>query len=160
MKLTAQYVNDKIYELCQKIVAEASIDQICVIGIKNKGAYVAKQVALELEKMIGSKVPCGDIAISHHRDDLGFPGRTTNIYQTEINFEITGKTVILCDDVIMTGRSVRAALEALLEEGRPEKIKLFVVADKGIAFRQMPIQPDYTAVTLNLDKDDFIEIEL
>ena len=159
MKLTAQYVKNRINELCDKLVADCRGEDVCVIGIKNKGAFVAQNVKAELEKMLNKPVLCGQIAISNYRDDLGYPGKETKIYDTEIGFEVTGKTVVLCDDVIMTGRSVRAALEALLEEGRPEKIKLFVVADKGIAFRQMPIHPDYTAVTLNLDEDDFIEID-
>ena len=160
MKLTKQYVENKIQELCQKIVSDCKGEELCVVGIKSKGSFVAEDVARELSAILNATVPCGHIAISNHRDDLGMPGKTTRIYNTEIGFEITDKTVILCDDVLQTGRSVRAAIDALLEEGRPEKIKLLVVADKGIAFRQMPIHPDYTAVTLNLDKDDYIEMEL
>jgi pyrimidine operon attenuation protein/uracil phosphoribosyltransferase len=122
-------------------IAEANPDagSLVLVGIQRGGVPVALRLATELAQVFGRTVPCGSIDVTFYRDDLN--QRTAPaVHPTEIPGDIQGKTVVLVDDVFFTGRTVRAAMDALHEFGRPSRVQLAVVIDRG--HRQLPIRPD------------------
>jgi pyrimidine operon attenuation protein/uracil phosphoribosyltransferase len=135
----------QIVEKCAKWISDfpASDAPIAIIGIRSRGVFLAGRIAKVLEKKTAHEIPCGTLDITLYRDDLNDPHSTQQpqVRSTEIDFDITGKTIILVDDVLQTGRTIRAAMDAIMEFGRPQAIKLAVLIDrKG---RELPIQPDF-----------------
>jgi pyrimidine operon attenuation protein/uracil phosphoribosyltransferase len=122
-------------------IAEANPDagSLVLVGIQRGGVAVARRLASELGSVFGRPVPCGTLDVTFYRDDLNRRTAPT-VHPTEIPGDIEGKTVVLVDDVFFTGRTVRAAMDALHEFGRPERVQLAVVIDRG--HRQLPIRPD------------------
>ncbi len=111
-----------------------------LVGLPRRGAFLAKRLAARIQKASGTAVPVGQIDITFHRDDL--ETRLPIPHITEIPFDVDGRTLILVDDVLFTGRSVRAALTALADFGRPAAVRLATLIDRG--HRQLPIAPDFT----------------
>jgi pyrimidine operon attenuation protein/uracil phosphoribosyltransferase len=125
------------HEIAERNPDDASV---VLIGIQRGGLTVARRLVAALEKIVGRPVPCGSIDVTFHRDDLGRRTAPT-IYPTEIPGDINGKTIILVDDVFFTGRTIRAALDALHEFGRPRRVQLAVLIDRG--HRELPIKADF-----------------
>ncbi len=117
---------------------------LVVVGIQKKGVPLAERIRTEIQAIEGKDVPLGTLDISLYRDD--FDSRTAPLVPTDIPVALTGRTVILVDDVIFTGRSVRSALEALIDFGRPSAIQLAVLVDRG--HRELPVRPDYVGKNL------------
>lgn len=122
-------------------IAEANpeADRLVLVGIQRGGVAVARRLATELSRVSGRAIPCGTLDVTFYRDDLDRRAAPT-VHPTEIPGDIQGKTVVLVDDVFFTGRTVRAAMDALHEFGRPSRVQLAVVIDRG--HRQLPIRPD------------------
>ncbi|MBX7132422.1 MAG: bifunctional pyr operon transcriptional regulator/uracil phosphoribosyltransferase PyrR [Fimbriimonadaceae bacterium] len=122
---------------------------LVVVGVLRKGWPVAKKLAFLMTQVEGTTVPCGKLDIKRFRDD-----RSGDVIHddSEIPFSVVGKRVILVDEVIFTGRTIRAALDALVQHGRPQSVQLAVVIDRG--HRELPIQPDYCGKTLVTDRED------
>lgn len=118
---------------------EVSAD-IVLIGIQRGGVSVAERLAKNLSQIWSAPVPCGSLDVNLHRDDLGNRAAPT-VHPTLIPFDVTGKTVILVDDVLFSGRTIRAAMDALTDFGRPKRIQLAVLVDRG--HRELPIKADY-----------------
>lgn len=116
-------------------------DGLALVGIRTGGAQLAQRLQTKLEKIEGRSVPCGALDITLYRDDLALKKGRPVLRRTEIDFDIDGKDVILVDDVLYTGRTVRAALGALMDLGRPRRIQLAVLVDRG--HRELPIRADY-----------------
>lgn len=112
---------------------------LVLVGIQRGGVPVARRLASELSHLLGRPVPCGSLDVTFYRDDLNQRAAPI-VHPTEIPFDIQGKTVVLVDDVFFTGRTIRAAMDALHEFGRPSRVQLAVVIDRG--HRQLPIRPD------------------
>ena len=123
-----------------------------VVGILRRGWPLAKRLAFAMSQIEGAQVPCGRISIGSFRDDR--PREDAD--DTEIPFEITGKRIILVDEVIYTGRSCRAALDALFTFGRPSSVQLAVLIDRG--HRELPIQPDYCGRLIQTERDDHVRV--
>jgi len=117
-------------------------DNLAVVGIKEGGAHLAKRIAELLEREGGISPELGFLDITLYRDDITIRDDKPVVRSTEIDFDVTNKTIILVDDVIFTGRTVRAALDAIMDLGRPKAIKLAVLIDRGN--RELPIAPDFT----------------
>jgi pyrimidine operon attenuation protein/uracil phosphoribosyltransferase len=131
---------------------------LVVIGIQRRGAPVARRLALAISQIEGVGVPCGSVDITPFRDDVERkPGSLTRS-QSEINFSIVNKRVILVDEVIYTGRTVRAALEAIMQLGRPANVQLAALIDRG--HRELPIRPDYVGKNLPTSRQEFVLVEL
>lgn len=128
-------------------------DDLVVVGILTKGYPVAKRLAFTITQIEGETVPVGKIDIAKFRDD-----HRSEEDKSEIPFQITGKNVVLVDEVVFTGRTVRAALEALLEFGRPKKVSLAVLIDRG--HRELPIEPNYTGRKIETAYDDFVRVRV
>jgi len=131
---------------------------MAVIGIKSRGAFLARRIAGKLVKIEGIEVPVGALDITLYRDDLTEIAAQPVIHETEIDFDITGKKIILVDDVLYTGRTVRCALDELIDFGRPANIQLAVLVDRG--HRELPIRPDYVGKNTPTAKNESVEVRL
>ena len=135
----------------------STLDDVVLVGIKRGGEVVAKRIQKYLAQQEGTEVPCAGIDISMYRDDLisafFVPDATVNAF----GFDVTGKTVVLCDDVLHTGRSVRAAIEGLFTMGRPKGIQLLVLVDRG--GREVPVRADFVGKNVPTSRTERIQVE-
>ena len=129
-------------------------EDLVVVGILRRGYPVAKRLAFTMTQIEGTTVPCGKLDARSSRDD----DTTVDSDESEIPFRVEGKRVILVDEVIFTGRTVRAALDALVKIGRPKSVQLAVLVDRG--HRELPIQPDYAGKVVQTQNSDYIEVLL
>ncbi|MEO0079578.1 MAG: bifunctional pyr operon transcriptional regulator/uracil phosphoribosyltransferase PyrR [candidate division WOR-3 bacterium] len=152
--LSAQKVTELIDRLAEEI-GRRNQDRkdLALVGIKRRGVPLAKRLAARL-----GNCPVGAIDITLYRDDLQLVAEAPIVRGSEIGFDITGKTLVLVDDVIFTGRTVRAALSELLDYGRPREIQLAVLVDRG--HRELPIQPDFVGRRIETRRDDLVDIYL
>lgn len=132
--------------------------RLAVVGIQNRGAVLARRLQALLAEIGGSEVPLGLIDIGFYRDDIGTRPDVPQLYSTEIDFPIDGATVVIVDDVLYTGRTVRAAIEALFAYGRPARVQLAVLVDRG--HRELPIRPDYIGKNLPTAADQRVYVEV
>ena len=135
-----------------------SFDQVAFIGVRTRGPYIAKRLAEIVKKRHGKEIPIGEMDITLYRDDLNalLPGGT--IDHTRIPFDIAGKIVVLFDDVLNTGRTVRAAVDHLIDLGRPRMIHLAVMIDRG--GRELPIAANYVGKRIDLKAGGNVEVKL
>jgi pyrimidine operon attenuation protein/uracil phosphoribosyltransferase len=131
---------------------------LCIIGIRNRGAYLARRLADCIESIERSHIPVGILDITLYRDDLTLVASQPIVHKTEIGFDITDKIVILVDDVLYTGRTIRAALDALIDFGRPKSIQLAVLVDRG--HRELPIRADYVGKNIPTSVSETVEVRL
>jgi len=131
---------------------------LCLIGIRNRGAYLAKRLAECIEKIDQEKIPVGILDITLYRDDLTLIAAGPVVHKTEIDFDINNKNVVLVDDVLYTGRTIRAALDALIDFGRPKSIQLAVLIDRG--HRELPIRADYAGKNIPTSQNETVEVRL
>ncbi|MDD5135713.1 MAG: bifunctional pyr operon transcriptional regulator/uracil phosphoribosyltransferase PyrR [Candidatus Omnitrophica bacterium] len=143
------------HEIIEKVKATGDI---AVVGIKNRGAYLAERLASKIEKITNSKVPVGALDITLYRDDLTEASSQPVVHATEITFDIDGKKVMLVDDVLYTGRTIRCALDALIDLGRPGQIQLAVLIDRG--HRELPIRADYVGKNVPTSLKEVVEVRL
>ena len=131
---------------------------LCLLGIPRRGEIIARRIQALIKKFYGAEVPCAGIDIGIYRDDLvsGYfvPDAKTNAP----GFSVEGKRVVLCDDVLHTGRSVRAAIEAIFDLGRPARVMLLVLCDRG--GREMPVSPDFVGKNVPTSRQEFIDVRL
>ena len=131
---------------------------LCVVGIRTRGDFLARRLAKELEEVTRREVPVGALDITLYRDDLSRLDSSPVVHSTEIPFDVTGRRVIVVDDVLFTGRTIRAAMDALTDLGRPESVELAVLVDRG--HRELPIKPDYVGKNLPTSKNDVVQVRL
>lgn len=131
---------------------------LCLIGIRNRGAYLAKRLVDCIESIEKNRIPAGVLDITLYRDDLTLLASGPVVHQTEIDFDITDKKIVLVDDVLYTGRTVRAALDALIDFGRPKFIQLAVLIDRG--HRELPIRADYVGKNIPTSNTEAVEVRL
>lgn len=135
--------------------AHGGAEELVVVGVMRKGYPVAKRLAWTMTQVEGNTVPCGKLDTRRYRDDHKSDEEPD---ESEIPFEVSGRTVILVDEVIFTGRTIRAAMDALMKYGRPKKIQLAVVIDRG--HRELPIQPDYYVRKIQTEFHDHVVVKL
>ena len=131
-----------------------------LVGIRRRGVPLAEQLRDKIEKLEGVKPLYGIIDITLYRDDLSTVGANPVVNRTELEDDIDGKTVILVDDVLYTGRTIRAALDQLMDFGRPKKVQLAVLVDRGIEHRELPIQADFVGNYVQTSPDEIIKVML
>lgn len=136
--------------------ANQGAEDLVVIGIMRRGYPIAKRLAFLMTQIEGTTVPCGKLDIRPYRDDDRRVASDQD--ETQIPFTVAGKTVILVDEVIFTGRTIRAALDGLTKFGRPNGVKLAVLVDRG--HRELPIEPNYCGKKISTDKDDHIIVRI
>ncbi len=147
-----------IDEYSENIYKDINGSEFAVVGIQTRGIELAKRIINKIKEVSGNEVRNGILDITFYRDDLATRGYLPAIKETRIEFDITGMTIILVDDVIFTGRTIKAALETLMGFGRPRAIKLFALVDRGN--RELPIQPDYCGFKIDTDVEDEIRVRL
>ena len=132
-----------------------AVQDVVMIGIHRGGIHLAKRLSQLLGAITGHLVPVGDLDVSMHRDDLEHR-ITPAVLPTVIPFDVTGKIVVLVDDVLFSGRTIRAALDALNDFGRPKCVQLAVLIDRG--HRELPIRPDYVGKNLPTSRQEFVKV--
>jgi pyrimidine operon attenuation protein/uracil phosphoribosyltransferase len=159
--LNSDQISEVLDDLASQIVSGAGIgSDIAVIGIRSRGEILGQRLAERLSKALGKEVPCGVLDITLYRDDLNsLQGHEQpEVRTTEIRFDIDDKLVVLVDDVLYTGRSTRAALDALIDLGRPNSIRLAVLVDR--AGREFPIQADYIGIKSDVKPGKTVQVNL
>lgn len=131
---------------------------LALVGIRTRGLPLSRRLASVIEEIEGSPVPTGALDIALYRDDVFSGGSRISVGQTHLPFDVEGRTVVLVDDVLFTGRTVRAALDALMDLGRPRRIQLAVLVDRG--HRELPIQPDYVGQSVPTRAEESIKVLL
>ena len=134
------------------------VENVALVGIRTRGVPLAARIAEEIQKIENVEVPVGSLDITLYRDDLTTMGYNPVIHGTEIDFDITGKHIVLVDDVLYTGRTIRAALDAIIDMGRPNSIQLAVLIDRG--HRELPIRADYAGKNVPTSRRETIEVAL
>jgi len=134
------------------------VQNICLVGIRTGGAVLAERIQACIKEIENAEVPLGLLDITLYRDDLTATGAQPILRETLISFDLTGKEVILVDDVLFTGRTIRAALDALIDFGRPSNIQLAVLIDRG--HRELPIRADYVGKNIPTSLEDDVRVNL
>jgi pyrimidine operon attenuation protein/uracil phosphoribosyltransferase len=135
-------------------------DALAIVGIHTRGALLARRLHTSLAELTAAEVPIGDIDISFYRDDVGAKSPATQpvVHASHIDFDLADRTVVLVDDVLFTGRTVRAAIDALFDYGRPQRVQLAVLCDRG--HRELPIRPDYVGKNLPTGREQRVNVHL
>jgi pyrimidine operon attenuation protein/uracil phosphoribosyltransferase len=133
-------------------------EHLAIVGIHRRGAILAARLKALVDDLLDAEVPLGDLDISFYRDDLASRPEQPVVHASHIEFPVDGRTVIVVDDVLYTGRTVRAAIEALFGYGRPARVQLAVLADRG--HRELPIRPDYVGKNLPTAHSERVNVRL
>jgi pyrimidine operon attenuation protein/uracil phosphoribosyltransferase len=129
-----------------------------LVGIHRRGVHLAQRLQPQLSELVAGDVPLGSLDIAFYRDDLGLRAEAPVVGGTQLDFVIDGATVVIVDDVLFTGRTVRAAIDALLEYGRPARVQLAVLIDRG--HRELPIRPDYVGKNLPTARGERVNVRV
>ena len=132
--------------------------RLALVGIAARGDDLARRLAAEIKRIEGVDVPVGTLDISFYRDDIGMRAEAPEVHETRIAFDITDTTVVLVDDVLFTGRTIRSAFDALVDFGRPDAIQLAVLVDRG--HRELPIRADYVGKNVPTRRDEEVQVRL
>lgn len=134
------------------------VENVVLVGIRTRGVPLADRLSREIQQIEGMKLPVGSLDITLYRDDLSNLGYNPVISETDIDFDLNGKTVILVDDVLFTGRTIRSALDALIDMGRPKAIQLAVMVDRG--HKELPIRADYVGKNVPTSNSETVDVAL
>jgi pyrimidine operon attenuation protein/uracil phosphoribosyltransferase len=134
------------------------IEKLCLVGIQRGGVHLAKRLASKIQQIEKKEISVGSLDIAFYRDDLNIRKEQPVVRRTEVLFEVTDLKIILVDDVLFTGRSIRAALDALIDLGRPASIQLAVLIDRG--HRELPIKADYVGKNIPTALSETVEVQL
>jgi pyrimidine operon attenuation protein/uracil phosphoribosyltransferase len=157
--MTGSEINRTIVHLAHEIVDKTeSIESLALIGIRRRGVPLAERLAKKIQQLTSSQVPVGTLDIQLYRDDLSAMREKPIVHPSQISFPIGGKDVILVDDVLYTGRTTRAALDALFDHGRPLRVRLCVLIDRG--HRELPIEAAFVGKRVATDRAESIEVQL
>ena len=132
--------------------------ELLLVGMQTRGVPIAKRLAATIQSLEGIDVPVGSLDISLYRDDLSSLSLKPTVHRTDIPVDVTDKQIVLVDDVFYTGRSIRAAMDALIDLGRPQSIQLAVLVDRG--HRELPIRADYVGKNIPTSKNEEIKVEI
>jgi pyrimidine operon attenuation protein/uracil phosphoribosyltransferase len=145
------------HEIAEK---NPELADLSIVGIHTRGAILARRLHAFLGELTSAELPIGDLDISFYRDDVGAkaPAAQPVVHASHIDFDISDRTVVLVDDVLFTGRTARAAIEALFDYGRPRRVQLAVLCDRG--HRELPIRPDYVGKNLPTAHDERVNVSL
>lgn len=142
-------------------MVEKNPNGLAIVGIHRRGAILAKRLHAIVQGLIAAEVPLGDVDIDFYRDDLGIRMQGTRapvVQATELEFEVSGATIVIVDDVLYTGRTARAAIEVLFEFGRPARVQLATLIDRG--HRELPIRPDFVGKNLPTALDQRVNVHV
>ena len=157
--MDAEGINRTLSRLALQIVERNhGTADLLLVGIRRRGVPLAERLADKIEKLEGVRIPTGQLDITLYRDDLSTVGPRPVVNKTEIPGNVTGRTIVLIDDVLYTGRTIRAALDELVDFGRPSRVELCVLIDRG--HRELPIQADYIGKYVQTTDAEIIKVML
>lgn len=157
--MSSDDLNRVIKRIAHEMVEQnKGTENMILVGIHRRGVYLARRIQKIIEETEGVKIPCGELDITLYRDDLTMLFEQPMVHSTRMPQDISGKNIFLVDDVLYTGRTVRAALEALVDLGRPSSVKLAVIIDRG--HRELPIHPDICGKNVPTSKNEVIEVKV
>jgi len=157
--MSASEIERTLVRLAHEIVERnEGAANLGLVGIKRRGVPLAQRLARMIEKIEKQPVDVGTLDISFYRDDLSTDGPRPTVVDGDLGFDVNGRNVVLCDDVLYTGRTTRAALDALVDHGRPRRVQLLVLIDRG--HRELPIQATFVGRTIPTSKREIIEVKL
>lgn len=157
--LTPEEIERALRRMAHEVLEQnRGLENLVLVGIQRRGVYLANRLRDLLRQIEDVKVPTGELDITLYRDDLTLLHDQPVVHSTSIPVDITGRTVLLVDDVIFTGRTVRAALDALMDMGRPQQIQLAALIDRG--HRELPIHPDYCGRNVPTSMAEIIEVKV
>ncbi len=155
-------IDRAVARLAEEVAARARDERsergLAIVGIRRGGVHLANRLRARLAELVGHAPPVGTIDIALYRDDLDEKGAVPVVGPTDVRFPIDGKTVVLVDDVLYTGRTVRAALDELVDFGRPRRVWLLVLVDRG--GRELPIAADFVGEKLSVEPQDDVQVRL
>jgi len=163
--LDAEAIDRTLSRIAHEIIERnAELDQVALVGIHRRGVPIAQRLRRLVEERTDEELVLGQLDITFYRDDVQVRGGEAPLHaqplvrSTSLDFPLEGMTVVLVDDVLYTGRTIRAAVEALFDYGRPARVQLAVLADRG--HRELPIRPDYVGKNLPTSRDERIQVQL
>lgn len=156
--MSASEIDRTLVRLAHEILEKTNdLTQLAFLGIRRRGVPIAQRLAAKIEALENLKIPVGILDINLYRDDLSTVGPKPVVSSTQIDFAVTGKDIVLMDDVLYTGRTIRAALDALFELGRPARVQLLVLIDRG--HRELPIEAQYVGRKVPTSSREIIEVK-
>jgi pyrimidine operon attenuation protein / uracil phosphoribosyltransferase len=156
--MSASEIDRTLVRLAHEVLEKTTdLPQLAFVGIKRRGVPLAERLAAKIESLENRKVPVGVLDINLYRDDLSTVSERPIVHAKQIDFPIVGKDVVLMDDVLYTGRTIRAALDALFDHGRPARVQLLVLIDRG--HRELPIEARYVGRMVQTSANEIIEVK-
>ena len=157
--MSASEIERTLVRLAHEIIEKNNgIKDLVLVGIRRRGVPLAQRIGRMIQRIEGTAVPVGTLDISLYRDDLSTVGPKPVVQKSDIGCEVNDKNVVLCDDVLYTGRTTRAALDALVDHGRPSRVQLLVLIDRG--HRELPIEAGFVGRTVQTTRNEIIEVKL
>ncbi len=141
-----------------QIIEKCPAEDLCIVGIHRRGVILAERIHAIIEKHKNIDLPLGNLDITLYRDDLSEIGSFPAVYGSKIPFDVNGRAILLVDDVIYTGRTIRAAIDAVIDYGRPARIMLMALIDRG--HRELPIQPDFVGKEIPTSRREDVQVHV
>ena len=151
-------VRRTLVRIAHEIVEKNPDGALALVGIHRRGAHLAKRLQPLVSELLDTTVPLGSVDIAFYRDDLAMREGGPVVHATELDFPVQGRTIVIVDDVLYTGRTVRAAIDAVFDFGRPARVQLAVLVDRG--HRELPIRPDYVGKNLPTSTDQRVNVRI
>jgi pyrimidine operon attenuation protein/uracil phosphoribosyltransferase len=156
--MSASEIDRTLVRLAHEVLEKTTdLDRLAFVGIKRRGLPLAQRLAAKIKSLENLKIPTGILDINLYRDDLSTVGERPVLHAKQIDFPVTGKDVVLMDDLLYTGRTVRSALDALFDHGRPARVQLLVLIDRG--HRELPIEARYIGRMVQTSSNEIIEVK-
>jgi len=157
--MSASEIERTLVRLVHEIIEKNNgAEDLGIVGVRRRGVFLAQRLGGMIQRIEKTPVPVGTLDISLYRDDLSTVGPKPVVQKSEIGFPITGKNIVLVDDVLYTGRTTRAALDALFDQGRPKQVQLCVLIDRG--HRELPIEATFIGRRVQTTQEEIIEVKL
>ena len=147
-----------LVRIAHEIVEKNPDGSIAIIGIHRRGAHLARRLHALTSELLEPVVPLGSVDISFYRDDFGIRPSAPVVHATQLDFAVDGRTIVIVDDVLYTGRTVRAAIDEIFDFGRPERVQLAVLVDRG--HRELPIRPDYVGKNIPTSQNQRVNVRV
>jgi pyrimidine operon attenuation protein/uracil phosphoribosyltransferase len=156
--LDRDHMRRTLVRIAHEIVEKNPSRPIALVGIHRRGAVLGRRLHALTSELLEQDVPRGDLDISFYRDDFAIRPSAPVVHSSHLEFPIDGRTIVIVDDVLYTGRTVRAAIDAIFDYGRPDRVQLAVMVDRG--HRQLPIRPDYVGKNLPTSPDERVNVRV